>query len=251
MNQKVSIITPMYNAQQYIGETIASVQAQTYEDWEMIVVDDCSTDTSVSLVESYACQDERIRLIKNQINQGVAVTRNTGIGAATGRYLAFLDSDDLWKPGKLQQQIDFMKQTGADFSYTACEVIDGKGNPAGPERSVPAQENYGQLLRGNGIPCLTVMADLESIPKELMCMPAISHEDYATWLRIARMGYSMKGLNHVLASYRNQANSLSGNKIQAAKWQWNIYRRQEGLSVIKSLYYMCFYMYQALKKRIG
>lgn len=250
MNQRVSIVTPMYNAKKYIEQTILSVQSQTYEDWEMLIIDDGSTDDSVAIVESYISKDERIKLLKNSTNRGVAETRNVGIMAATGRYLAFLDSDDLWKPQKLERQMAFMEMKETPFSFTACGVIDENGEVAGPVRRVPETIAYKQLLKGNAIPCLTVMADTQQIPKELLCMPSISHEDYATWLRVARQGYAMSGLNEVLASYRTQVHSLSGNKFQAAKWQWAVYRKQEGLTIVKSLFYMLCYVRRAVWKRI-
>ena len=249
MEEKVSVITPLYNGKDFIEKTIQSVQAQTYGNWEMLVIDDGSTDGGNQIVGSYAEADQRIRLLKNTTNQGVAFSRNYGLAEATGRYVAFLDSDDIWKPEKLQRQLEFMKNTKAAFSFTSCDVIDEEGKNAAPIRDVPEEISYEKLLLGNPIPCLTVMADLTAIPREQLKMPRIPHEDYATWLSVAKEGYEMKGFPENLGSYRVKKHSLSGNKLQTIGWQWNIYRKQEKLPLWKAVYCLVCYGAQGIKKR--
>lgn len=244
----VSVITPMYNAEQYIGETIASVRNQSYENWEMIIVDDCSTDQSANIVMELMKGDERIRYYKNDTNQGVASSRNAAIEQAQGRYLAFLDSDDIWERDKLKKQIGYMRQNDIAFCHSACRVIDEAGNDTGKVRYIPGQLDYQQLLKGNCIACLTVVIDREQT--EIMRMPDIPHEDYATWLGILRTGKQAYGINEVLAGYRVSSESVSGNKIKAMKWTWNIYRDYLELGMIKSMYYFGHYVINAVRKRI-
>lgn len=248
MSELVSIITPMYNAQKYIESTIASVQKQTYSNWEMIIVDDCSTDNSPDIVAKYAAEDNRIKYFRNKGRNGVAAARNEAMRIATGRYIAFLDSDDLWKPDKLQVQIEFMNTKGVHFCCTACNIIDRNGDFSGKIRYVPDKCDYKKLLKGNSVACLTVVIDRKYIQN--MNMPSIPHEDYATWLDVCRTGETVYGINKVLASYRISNNSISNNKIKAATWTWNIYRNYLHISLIKSMYYFVCYVINAVVKRI-
>lgn len=248
MSELVSIITPMYNAQKYIESTIASVQKQTYSNWEMIIVDDCSTDNSPDIVAKYAAEDNRIKYFRNKGRNGVAAARNEAMRIATGRYIAFLDSDDLWEPDKLQIQIEFMNTKEAHFCCTACNIIDRNGDFSGKIRYVPDKCDYKKLLKGNSVACLTVVIDRKYIQN--MIMPSIPHEDYATWLDVCRTGETVYGINKVLASYRISNNSISNNKIKAATWTWNIYRNYLHISLIKSMYYFVCYVINAVVKRI-
>ena len=244
----VSIITPMYNAKETIESTIASVQAQTYKNWEMIIVDDCSIDGSAAYVEQCASKDVRIRLIRHEHNCGIAETRNTAMQHAQGRYVAFLDSDDLWLPQKLEKQISFMKEHDAAFSHTACAVVNESGQKIGKIRHVPLQVRYDELLKGNVINCLTVIIDVKRIGH--LVMPAIRHEDYACWLGILQKEEYAWGLDEVLAEYREVGTSMSGNKFRVAQWQWSIYRNYLKLNFIKSIYCFVHYAWNALRKRI-
>lgn len=243
----VSVITPMYNAEEFIVQAIRSVQQQTYQNWEMVVVDDVSFDKSPQIVREYAKSDGRIRYLRHEQNTGVAQARNTALQAARGRYVAFLDSDDLWTADKIEKQLRFMEDTGAAFCYGACEVIDKEGNIAGKTRHVPKSRTYQELLKGNAIPCLTVVLDRKKIPD--IKMPSMPHEDYAAWLDILRTGITAHGLNDVLAKYRINDASVSANKMRAAKWTWDIYRRQQGLGLIRSCYYFMCYFVGAVRKR--
>lgn len=248
----VSIIIPMYNAEHFIAQTIESVQAQTYVDWEMILIDDCSTDDSDKIVKKYAERDKRIKYSKNLQNLGVAQTRNCAIRQAEGRYLAFLDSDDLWSVDKLEKQVTFMKEKQVAFCYSACKVIDEYGKIAGKVRNVPLKVTYRNLLKGNIIPCLTVVLDQKLIKEQgiNIHMPQIPHEDYALWLSILNQGIIAYGVPEVLASYRVRSTSISGNKLKAMKWTWKIYRNYLGLGRLRSGYYFFHYIIGALVKRV-
>ncbi len=250
MSELVSIITPVYNSAGTLGETVASVVAQDYTDWELLLIDDCSTDDSKKVMKELAATDERIHCLYNDKNSGVAATRNNGIKNATGRYIAFLDSDDTWDKNKLSRQMVFMKETGAPFTYTSIRIMDENSRPTGKERHVPDRVDYGILLMGDPMPCLTIVIDTTVIPKEKIYMPDMHHEDYAAFLNCLRDGAVARGLAEVLASYRVSPSSVSGNKLKTATWQWRILRDQEGLSVFKASYYLCTYAVKAVRKRL-
>lgn len=249
---KVSIITPMYNAQRYIAKTIESVQEQTYSDWEMIIVDDCSTDNSADIVQAYAKEDERICYIRLDKNEGVAYARNIAIQRANGRYLAFLDSDDIWNADKLRRQLVFMQEKKAVFCYTACNVIDANGEAIGKTRNVPSNVTYTELLKGNVIPCLTVLLDIKKLSEWgiNISMPLIPHEDYAMWLSILKEGVVAEGMNEVLAEYRVGRSSISANKLKTMKWTFDIYWKYLKLGLGKSCRYFANYVLAAIRKRI-
>lgn len=246
-DELVSIITPMYNAEKFIAKTIESVQAQTYQNWEMLIVDDVSTDQSAQIVQRYATEDSRIRYLRHEKNTGVTRARNMALKAAQGRYVAFLDSDDLWKTEKLEKQLTLMQRKNIAFCYCACEVIDENGDKTGQVRYIPETLNYQKLLKGNAIACLTVILDKEIVGN--IKMPEIPHEDYAAWLDILKKGITAYGINEVLAEYRVNRHSLSGNKLRAAKWTWDIYRKQQKLGVMKSCYCFVCYIIAAVLKR--
>ncbi len=248
MGEMVSIITPMYNAQKYIADTMDSVLAQTYQNWEMIIMDDCSTDGGPDIVKEYSAKDSRIRYFRNERNQGVSKTRNAAMQKASGRYLAFLDSDDLWDADKLNVQIKFMRENDAHFTCTGCRIIDEDGQPTGQVRHIPAKKDYSQMLKGNSAACLTVVVDRKYIQDPIM--PDIPHEDYAAWLNAIKDGEYVYGIDEVLASYRVNQNSVSGNKVRAALWTWNIYRDYLHIPLFKSIYYFVCYAWNAVAKRI-
>ena len=245
----VSIITPAYNAAAYIAETIESVLAQTYTNWEMLIVNDCSKDNTAEIVQSYAEKDKRIKLINLKQNSGAAIARNTAIQNAKGRYIAFLDSDDLWKKEKLQKQIEFMQKNGYAFTFHNFIMFnDGMKKENGKLIKVARQTNYKTLLKGNNTGgCLAVCID-RSIVKNVS-MPNQRHEDYICWLNILKEykinGY---GINEVLGYYRVGKVSVSSNKFKSAIWTWNVYRKSQRFSILKSMYYMCFYVVNGLKK---
>ena len=248
----ISIVTPVYNAQSFICQTIEMVKAQSYKDWEWILVDDCSKDNSCEIIENYLKEqpDERIRLIKKEKNEGAALTRNRGIKEARGRYIAFLDADDVWLSHKLQSQMEYMEKEKAGFVFSAYEFGDEDAVGTGRIVHVPEVLNYKQALSRTVIFTTTVLLDTEKIPKELIYMPNVPSEDSATWWQILRSGYVAKGLDEVLAIYRRPAKSLSSNKLKAIQRIWYLYRKVEKLSLPASCIAFVGWAYRATVRRL-
>lgn len=247
----VSIVVPVYNAAKYIENTIKMVSEQTYKDWELILVDDASRDGSADVIEKIiGSQGKRIRLIRKETNAGAAEARNTGIDASSGRYIAFLDADDVWKPDKLEKQIAFMEKTGAAFAFHSYEFGDENARPTGKIVHVPATLKYRQALSRTVIFTTTVMFDTEKIDMEIIHMPKVPSEDTATWWRILKSGYVAYGMDENLAIYRRPAKSLSSNKLEALYRIWFLYRNIANLSVIESLYYFGGWAVRATLRRL-
>ena len=247
----VSIIVPVYNAAKYIKNTIKMVEDQTYKDWELILVDDASKDGSADIIEEVIkSRKKRIRLIRKEVNEGAAMARNTGIDASSGRYIAFLDADDVWKSDKLERQIAFMERTGAAFSFHSYEFGDEQAKPTGKVVHVPRTLNFRQALSRTIIFTTTVMFDTENIDMEIIHMPQVPSEDTATWWRILKSGYVAYGLDKNLAIYRRPPKSLSSNKLLAVQRIWFLYRNIAGLSVIKSLFYFGGWAVRATFRRL-
>jgi len=239
MESSVSIITPSYNGGKFIGKTIESVVAQSFSNWELIIVDDCSTDNSVELIQSYISRDKRIHLIRHEVNSGAAVARNTALRATKGRYIAFLDVDDIWLPHKLTVQIDFMQRSGCTFCYSAYEQINEQGEVVG-NIGVPSRVEYRELLKTCVIGCLTVVYDTEYFGK--IEMPLIRRrQDFGLWLKLLKKTDFAFGIEQTLAQYRVRSDSISANKIVAAKYTWSLYRNFERLSILVALYYFIHY----------
>jgi len=239
-NNLVSIITPMYNAVKFIEETIQSVLDQTYQNWEMIIVDDCSTDNGVTLIRKYCEKDDRIKFIQLQKNSGGAVARNEAIKSARGKYIAFLDSDDLWHPDKLDKQVRFMEDNDFYFSFSSYNIIDEKSNNVGVFNPNCSKLNYYDLLKTCKIGCLTAMYDSDSLGK--VYLPVVKRgQDYALWLKILKKIKFAYCLNDNLASYRIVQGSVSRNKFKKITYQWKIYREFENISLFKSIYYLFHY----------
>ena len=243
-NELVSIIMPAYNSAATIAESIESVLTQTYGSWELIIIDDCSTDDTKKIIAGY--KDERISCCSQSKKLGVAKARNTGISMAKGRYIAFLDSDDLWMPEKLTRQVKFMKKHHYGFTYTEYRQFTDNPQKAGKRIKVRDYVNYRELLKGNDIGCLTVMVDREVFPE--INMPTQRHEDYITWLNLLREGNNAYGLHEDLARYRKSAQSLTSDKWQSLKWTWDVYRKSMGLSRMNSMKMMCYYVAKGIKK---
>jgi len=240
MNQNlVSIITPAYRAAAVIEETIRSAQRQSYSDWEMLVVDDCSPDDTCARVSEIARSDARVRLIRQPTNQGPAAARNAALTAATGRYVAFLDSDDVWLPEKLSVQLEFMKVRDAAISYTDFRRVSADGQRVGHRVRVPATLNYRQLLCNTAIATSTVMVDRDKTGS--FRMPMAPYDDFAAWLAILRRGHVAQGLRQDLMRYRVLGGSVSRSKRRSASWVWTTYRRIEGLGFLRSCW--CFANY--------
>lgn len=252
MNKKVSIIVPVYNVEKFITQTIDSVRSQTYENWELLLVMDGCTDGTPQVIEQYCAQakDERIRVIRQPGNMGAAQARNRGVAEATGRYIAYLDSDDLWRRDKLEKQLAFMEEKAAAFSFTGYEFADENGKGLDKIVRVPAVMEYKDALKNTTIFTTTVIFDTQRIDRKLLEMPQIKSEDTALWWKVLRNGYLAYGLDENLALYRRAGRSLSSNKLEAIRRIWNLYRKAEGLSVVKSAYYFCYWAVRAVKRRI-
>lgn len=247
----VSIIVPVYNAGNFIERTVASVKAQTYQKWELLLVDDRSADDSRQKIERLAAEDaERIRVLVQECNKGAAAARNAGLEAAKGRYIAFLDADDIWMPQKLELELAFLESRKAAFVFTAYEFGDEAGEGTGKIVHVPSSLTYRQALSRTVIFTSTVLFDSEKIGRELIRMPQVKSEDSATWWKILREGFTAYGLDQVLAVYRRPRASLSSNKVEAVRRIWNLYRNQEELSLPYSLYNLFFWAIRATLRRI-
>ncbi|MBU9712945.1 glycosyltransferase family 2 protein [Evansella tamaricis] len=243
----VSIITPAYNSEKFISDTIESVINQTHRNWEMIIVDDYSTDGTVDIINKYQSSDSRIKLIQLEQNSGPAIARNTAIQHAKGRYLAFLDSDDQWLSEKLEKQIRFMKDKQIAFSFSNYFLLNEEGEEIGSIDDAPQIVSYQQLLKHNMIGCLTVMID-KNRTGEVKMMDIRSRQDYVLWLSLCKRGFQAFGIQEKLAKYRVVENSLSSNKIKMAKQNWKVYREIEKLSLLKSGWYFFNYLYFKFKK---
>jgi Glycosyltransferases involved in cell wall biogenesis len=242
----VSIITPAYNCEKVISETIESVLSQTYTNYEMIIVDDCSKDNTVEVAQKYVLKDSRIRLIQQNKNQGTAVARNTGIENANGRFIAFLDSDDLWKPTKLEKQIEFMLENNYGFTFTSYEIMRENSELTGRVFHAPKTIKYIDYLKNTIIGLLTVVMDRELIGDIYMQHGYL--EDVLTWMFYLKSGVTAYGYDENLASYRVVKNSKSNNKVRNAK-RYFICLRQQRLPIHKCFYYELCYMFNAVKKR--
>lgn len=251
MKPTVSIIVPVYNVENYIRETVASVEAQTFGDWELLLVEDGSGDGSRQVAEALLREkaDRRLHLILQE-NAGAAAARNRGLREAQGRYITFLDADDLWSPDKLEKQLALMEKKKAAFSFTGYEFADENGIGTGRIVRVPETIQYRQALRNTTIFTSTVMFDTERIPKERLEMPGVKSEDTALWFRVLREGVTAYGLDENLVRYRRVAGSLSANKLEAIRRIWNLYRREEKLSLPYSCYNLFFWAVRAVKRRI-
>lgn len=249
--QLVSIIVPVYNSEKFINDTIQTVKEQMYKNWELLLVNDCSTDNSENIIEKYIKEDNRIKLINLEKNSGAAIARNTGIESSRGKYVAFLDSDDLWKKEKLSKQIKFMEENNYDFTFTGYEFADENGNRLEKIVNIPKQLNYKQALKNTTIFTSTVIFNVENLGKKLISMPNVRRgQDTATWWKVLKTGVIAYGLNETLSLYRRSSNTLSSNKIKALKRTWNLYRNVEKLSFFTSLYNFCWYCFNAVKRRM-
>lgn len=272
MEELVSIIVPVYGAADYIAETIDMVNKQTYLNWELILVDDCSPDNSAGIIADIIAKDDtvktedvpesgadrdipedgmgRIRLIRKTRNEGAAEARNTGLYHAKGRYIAFLDADDVWHPDKLKKELTYMRKNRAAFVFTAYEFGDEQAKGTGRIVSVPKLLTYKKALSRTVIFTSTVLFDTKKIDKSLLQMPAVASEDTATWWKILRSGYTAYGLNEVLVIYRRPKKSLSSNKFVAIKRIWHLYREEEKLSLPVSAFCFVFWAVRAAARRL-
>lgn len=248
MQEKVSVIMPVHNAEKYLSESISSVLQQTYPYWELLIVDDCSTDNSLAIINRYAVLDARIRCLKTDAPSGSpCLPRNLGIKAAQGRFIAFLDSDDCWLPNKLEQQLCLFGETGTvGLVFSDYEKMSEEGERNNRVIKAPMEVSYKQLLRGNVIGCLTAIYDTSRVGK--MFFMQHTHEDYILWLSILKKGVVAVNTGTVEALYRVRRNSVSSNKLKVLSWQWDIYRNIEKTGLLKAMYYFAHYAYKAYRK---
>lgn len=246
-NELVSIITPSFNSERFIQACIDSVLMQTYCNWELLIVDDCSVDSSSELISMH--NDERIIFTQLAKNLGAAEVRNIAIRKARGRYIAFLDADDLWHPQKLEKQICFMSTDDIAFSFTTYQLISEDGLNKMNIIKAPNRVTYHSYLKNTIIGCLTVVIDRNKTGD--FTMPNIrSSHDMALWLLILKRGFVAYGLSENLAQYRIVSSSNTANKIRAAMDVWKVYREVEGLSFLYSVWCFLNYIMYAIKKRL-
>ena len=247
MDDLVSIITPVYNAEKFIQDTIHSVQNQSYQHWEHLLVDDCSSDNSQIIIEELARKDSRIKYFKLDKNWGPAVARNKAIELAQGRYLAFLDADDLWFEFHLKASLDFMKINSHAFVFASFKRSNENLEFVYSDFVVPEKVSYTDILKSNSIGCLTVVVDTQILGKKYM--PLIrKRQDMGLWLKYLKEAQYAYGIRKPHAIYRIRENSLSRNKLNLIKYQWEFYRKVEGLSLLNSLYYLVLWTYFGYKK---
>ena len=244
--KKVTVITPMHNSSKHIIECLESVINQTYKNIEIIVVDDFSQDNSLELVKNI--KDNRIKVIKLKQNVGAGMARNKGIEAATGNYIAFLDSDDYWVLDKLERQVQFMEENNYTFIYGGYDYLK---NGRRKKAKVPKSMNYSQLLRNHAIFTSTVMLNMEHLKKEDILMPNLRRgQDYGTWWSILKKGITAYAITDTIAIYRVGEKSLSSNKFKATNRTWHLFKL-ENLSLIKRIFYFTCYSFNAVKRRIS
>lgn len=249
---QISIVVPVYNAVSYIRQTVDMVLKQTYTDWELILVEDCSKDNSADVLRALESelQDARIRVIYKEKNEGAAKARNTGIDVACGRYLAFLDADDVWKENKLEKELAFMQEKQAAFVFTAYEFGDENAMGTGKIVKVPDTLTYKKALSRTIIFTSTTLFDLSVLGKDMLKMPCVPSEDTATWWRILRAGYCAYGYPEVTTVYRRPPQSLSSNKGTAIYRIWYLYRKVEKLPVAASVFYFVGWAFRATLRRL-
>ena len=249
----VSVIMPLYNCEAFVGEAVRSVISQTYENWELIVVDDCSTDGSLDVVAGYL-DDRRIRVVRHQENRGASRARNTALRRVRGRYVAYMDADDVWMPGKLEHQLSFMARSGASMCFTSYETIEEDGAHRNFVH-VPATITYRHFLK-NTLTCShTIMFDLSVVDVAWLLTPEESvpydfPEDLDTWLRVLKHGVTGYGLDSIEAKNRKHGSSRSANHLAAVHRTWNQYRRRENLPFLYSCYCLFWQLYHAVRKRM-
>ena len=243
----VSVIIPVYNSEKFLKETLNSVLNQKYKNIEIIIINDCSVDNSENIIKSYCVKYKNIIYYKKQKNEGVAVARNLALDIAKGRYVAFLDSDDLWEKEKVEKQITLMKEKEAFISYTAIEMIDEHQNKIKSKREVQEIIDYNFLLHNTMIATSSVIVDRKKTGNFKMPLRR-SGQDYATWLMLLRNGDKAYGINEALVKYRIRNNSLSSNKLKSIKQVFEIQVKEEKINLIKAGYNTLLFCINALKK---
>ncbi len=242
----ISIIMAAYNAEKTIEQAINSVLSQTYTNFELLVVNDCSKDRTVELVKDIVAKDSRVRLISNVKNSGVSYTRKHGLEEAKGDWIAILDSDDAWEPEKLEKQIELQRRTNADLLFTGSAFMDSEGHPIDWYLHAPKEVTYRQLLKQNVLSNSSALVRKELYAKHYAIGDGM-HEDFAIWLSILKKGTKAYGVDEPLLIYRIAKSSKSGNKVKAARMNWNTYRHV-GLNLMEAIYYECWYIFNGIRK---
>jgi glycosyltransferase involved in cell wall biosynthesis len=238
MNQPlISVITPCYNCEKHIAETIESVLAQTYPNWEMLIIDDCSTDKSFDIIQDFAGKDKRIKTIKQEQRGGVAAARNKAIEISQGEYLAFLDGGDLWFPQKLEKQLNFMIENNCDFSFTRYEHIDKNGKTLGQVAKVIKNLTYSKMLFHDFVGCLTVVYK-QNLENKIYSPIIKRCNDYALFLKVLRHTKNAMGINENLAKYRILNNSLSKNKLKKTRCFIEMMTKYEKQNIFAACFYL-------------
>ena len=241
----VSIITPSFNSEKFIGDTIQSVQNQTYNNWEMIIVDDCSTDQTVSIINQFVVNDHRIRLFQLDKNSGAGVARETALSKAKGDYISFLDADDLWKPLKLEKQLQFLMDTKSHFTFSFYDCIDEEGNSLNKRVGAPRNLSYHQLFFCNYVGNLTGIYDVNYFGK-IAISATRKRQDWILWLTILKKIKKTKPVPESLAFYRVRENSLSASKVDLLKHNFAVYRKFHGYNYVASLFIMIGFLFTQL-----
>ena len=244
-NILVSIIIPTFNSENFITEAIGSIQAQTFTNWEMIVVDDCSSDKTVSIISRISQLDKRIKFFPLKENSGAGIARNKALSETKGKYVAFLDSDDLWKPMKLQNQIDFMLKNDLPFTFSFYDCIDEEGNPLHKRVEAPRNLSYKQLFYCNYVGNLTGIYDVDYFGK-IPISPIRKRQDWILWLTILKKIKKAQPTPESLAFYRVRKNSISALKLDLLKHNFTVYRNFHGLNLVVSLVCMVGFLFTQL-----
>ncbi len=242
----VSVIMPAYNCERFIAEAINSVVAQTYSNWELLVLDDGSKDETLKIINEFSQRDSRIRSLPNDKNLGVSATRNRGIELATGEWIAFLDSDDMWLPEKLEKQFEVVKKRMAEFVFTGSNYVDENGQPYKGTFEVPEIVSYKKLRYQNVITCSSVLVKKKFF-KSIKMEKDEMHEDFAVWLRILKLGINAYGVNKPLLIYRISKNSKSGNKLKSIRMTYNVFRFV-GINPFSAFYYTARHLQASVSK---
>ena len=248
MQDLVSIIMPAYNAEKYISESIDSVLNQTYQNWELLVIDDCSTDNTANIINSYCNKDSRIKYVPQKLNGGAALARNKGIEIAKGKYIAFLDSDDLWRNEKLRIQIHYMISNNCSFTCTYYDKINESGSPLNKIIKYKKKGDYCELLKncpGNS----TVIYNASKLGK-IYAKNIKRRNDYILWLDVIKKSNDLHCVNQVLGSHRVVTGSISSNKIKLIKYHWKIYRNIEKLNIFYSSYLVTYWILKGIIKKV-
>ena len=243
---KISIITPAYNCEKYLPDAVKSVLSQTFTDWELLIIDDCSKDNTYRYMKKLAEKDKRIRIFQNKVNSGSAATRNYGVRLARGEWIAFLDGDDLWREDKLEKQLAAAERSGAEIIYCSYSMVDKDGRRLS-DFLVPERTSYSEMLEENVLGCSTVLLS-RRIFSGFQFSTEYYHEDYALWLQLLRLGFPAFACRDVLVDYRILNGSRSNDKLRSAKHRWLIYRKAERLSFVSSAHAFAGYIRHGIEK---